>query len=122
MYGSTDLAADLLSVGNLQVAVDRLVSASLHGLGQHLVALRPARAGRSHKKDTVTNSQQLRELYHSQDEIILRSEAHLERCFHNDLKHLNRGQGKPGRCNIWRVARCRTLLGLLWRMQSAQAC
>lgn len=75
----------LLPVASLQVGVDRLVSASLDGLGQHLETLTSARAGGSHQEDAVTNGQQLRQLYHPQDEVVFWGETHFQGGVHNNL-------------------------------------
>jgi len=76
----------LLSVAGLQVGVGRLVCANLDGLGQHLVALTSARASGAHQEDTVTNSKQLRQLYHTQNEVVLWGETHLQGSLHNHLQ------------------------------------
>ncbi|KAA6427768.1 MAG: hypothetical protein FRX49_02431 [Trebouxia sp. A1-2] len=68
-----------------EVGVDRLVSASLDGLGQHLETLTSARAGGSHQEDAVTNGQQLRQLYHPQDEVVFWGETHFQGGVHNNL-------------------------------------
>ncbi len=79
-------SSHLLPVVDLQVGVDRLVSALLDGLGQHTVDLSAPAASGAHEEDAVSNGKQLRQLHHPEDEVILRSQPHLDGCVDDDLQ------------------------------------